>query len=243
MRLISMATRGELLKATILRYQAGSRDERSRMLDEFAALTGYHRKHAMRLLRGPLPKAQSPERPERRRYGTAVCDALVLLWEASDRICGKRLKPLLPILIASMENHGHLVLDAQVREELLRMSAATVDRGLRDIRSHANKRPADPHMVLPLGQGASACSSMRRHESVPNPSPANHGSHRSLNLWSASVIIGGPCPKQAISNVEPASLTRLRRASSTSSWAAARTMPRRLMHASATNMTPGPVFQ
>ncbi|MGD0636309.1 MAG: transposase [Beijerinckiaceae bacterium] len=139
MRHISMATRDELLKATILRYREGTRGERSRMLDEFAALSGYHRKHAMRLLRGPAPRAPSPERPERRRYGPIIREALISLWEASDRICGKRLKPLLPILVASMESHGHLVLDALVRDQLLQMSAATIDRALRDTRSHANK--------------------------------------------------------------------------------------------------------
>jgi hypothetical protein len=51
MRLISMTTRGELVVALAGRYALGSRADRGRMLDEFAALTGYHRKHAMRLLR------------------------------------------------------------------------------------------------------------------------------------------------------------------------------------------------
>jgi hypothetical protein len=139
MRRISMATRDELLKATVLRYRSATRGERGRILDEFATLTGYHRKHAMRLLRGPAPQAPSMERPERRRYGPAVRAALVLLWEASDRICGKRLRPLIPILVASMEKHGHLALDIGVRNEILHMSAATIDRSLRDVRNHANK--------------------------------------------------------------------------------------------------------
>ena len=138
MRLISMATRDELLNASILRYRHSARGERSQMLDEFTALTGYHRKHAMRLLRGQAPRAPSRERAERRRYGPAMRDALIVLWEASDRICGKRLKPLLPILVASMETHGHLTLDASVRDDLLRMSAATIDRALRDVRNRAN---------------------------------------------------------------------------------------------------------
>src|SRR5664279_4618673 len=138
MRRISMATRNELLRATVLRYRHGTRGERSRMLDEFAALTGYHRKHAMRLLQGQAPRECSRERPERRRYGPAMCETLIVLWEASDRICGKRLKPLLPILVASMEHRGHLVLDASVREELLQMSAATIDRTLREVRDRAN---------------------------------------------------------------------------------------------------------
>jgi hypothetical protein len=137
MRRISMATRDELLRATVGRYRQGTRAERSRMLDEFSTLTGYHRKHAMRLLRGQAPRERSRGRPERRRYGPAMSEALIVLWEASDRICGKRLKPLLPILLPSMESHGHLVLDASVREKLLQMSAATIDRTLREVRNRA----------------------------------------------------------------------------------------------------------
>ena len=57
MRRISMATRNELLRAIVLRYRDGTRGERSRMLDEFTALTGYHRKHAMRLLQGQAPRS------------------------------------------------------------------------------------------------------------------------------------------------------------------------------------------
>jgi hypothetical protein len=52
----------------------------------------------------------------------------------ADRICGKRLKALLPILIESMERHGHLRLDPVVRSALLDVSAATIDRLLRPVR-------------------------------------------------------------------------------------------------------------
>jgi len=60
-----------------------------------------------------------------------------VLWEASDRICGKRLRPLLPILLEAMERHGHLHLVPQVRTKLLTMSAATIDRALQDLRHQA----------------------------------------------------------------------------------------------------------
>jgi hypothetical protein len=39
----------------------------------------------------------------------------IVVWEASDRICGKRLRPLLPILVEAMEQHGHLQLVPEVR--------------------------------------------------------------------------------------------------------------------------------
>src|SRR5580704_693930 len=51
MRRISMAARDELVAAIAGRYAQGDRAERGRILEEFAAVTGFHRKHAMRLLR------------------------------------------------------------------------------------------------------------------------------------------------------------------------------------------------
>ena len=46
-----MAARDELVAAITGRYAQGDRAERGRILDEFSAVTGFHRKHAMRLLR------------------------------------------------------------------------------------------------------------------------------------------------------------------------------------------------
>ena len=123
-----MAVRDELVMAIAERYGGSLRWEKVRILDEFVAVTGYHRKHAMRLLRDGRTGKQSGPRLARRLYDEAVREALVVLWEASDRICGKRLKPLLPVLIEGMERHGHLQLAAEVRAALLRVSAATIDR-------------------------------------------------------------------------------------------------------------------
>jgi hypothetical protein len=96
-----MALRNELVRATAERYGAGSRKEKIRILDEFVALTGFHRKHAMRVLRaGPAPE-RSGARPGRRLYDAAVREALIVVWEASDRVCGKRLKPLVPVLVGT----------------------------------------------------------------------------------------------------------------------------------------------
>ena len=58
----------------------------------------------------------------------------------ADRICGKRLKAALPYLVESMERHGHLNLDPEVRGRLLAASAATLDRLLKPIRPTAGSR-------------------------------------------------------------------------------------------------------
>ena len=52
----------------------------------------------------------------RRIYREAVKEALIVLWEAADRICGKRLKALLPPLVEAMERHKHLQLEDGVRD-------------------------------------------------------------------------------------------------------------------------------
>ena len=134
MRRVSMVTRDELVAATVERYGKGRRSQKGRILDEFVAITGFHRKHAMRVLRGPRAKRRSVSRPERRIYDEAVREALIVLWEASDRVCGKRLKALAPILVEAMERHAHLELAPEIRTRLLAMSAATMDRALSSVR-------------------------------------------------------------------------------------------------------------
>jgi hypothetical protein len=135
-----MTTRDELVVAITERYARGDRAERGRILDEFAAVTGFHRKHASRLLGGGQPSRRVGPRPSRRVYDDAVREALIVIWEASDRVCGKRLKSLVPILVEAMERHGHLQLASEVRTGLLAISAATIDRALREVRGRSGVR-------------------------------------------------------------------------------------------------------
>jgi hypothetical protein len=139
MRRISMATRDELVTAIADRYSRADKAERGRILDEFAAISGFHRKHAMRLLRVGQANRRSGPRPGRRIYDDATREALIVIWEASDRICGKRLRPLVPIMVEAMERHGHLNLAPEIRIGLLAMSAATIDRALRAVREQAGR--------------------------------------------------------------------------------------------------------
>src|ERR671927_889159 len=132
-----MATRDELVAAVVEQYRQSGRYDKTRILDEFVAVTGFHRKHAMRLLRGGSSGRRTRPRPERRLYDEAVREALIVIWEASDRICGKRLKALAPILVDAMERHGHLHLAPEVRARLLAISAATIDRALPAVREQA----------------------------------------------------------------------------------------------------------
>ena len=140
---ISKMAKQELLATIRDRYRASSKREKSRILDEFIAVTGHHRKHGIRLLgqSGDDGEQQPAVKKGRRIYDEAVREALIVVWEAADRICSKRLKAALPHLVESMERHGHLGLDPpQVRQRLLAASAATLDRLLQPIRIPAGRR-------------------------------------------------------------------------------------------------------
>src|SRR6266852_4956261 len=146
-RRLSMATRKELVRAIRERYRGATRKQRRSILDEFVTVT-------------------DPRPPRTRIYGEAVRETLVVLWEASDRICGKRLKPLVPILVDALERHGHLKLDAEVRTQLLTASAATIDRVLSPTRAAAGRRACRGVSSTPLRRSV----------------PVRTASHRSASL-------------------------------------------------------------
>ena len=51
-----MTTRRELIDAVAARYRAAGRDQKKEILDEFVKVTGFHRKHAIRVLKkSPKP--------------------------------------------------------------------------------------------------------------------------------------------------------------------------------------------
>ncbi len=103
---MSRMAKRELLASIQERYQGASKRDKGRILDEFIAVTGHHRKHGIRLLgKSADAVGQLPGVKGRRIYDEAVQEAVILVWEASDRICGKRLKAALPYLVESMERH------------------------------------------------------------------------------------------------------------------------------------------
>ena len=145
-----MEARRELIQAVGERYRQSGWTEKKRILDEFVELAGFHRKHAIRVLRTECrPKVPGPGMTSR-TYDEAVITALTIIWEAADRICGKRLKAVLTTFVESMERNGHIRLDPAVKDRLLRMSAATIDRLLRPVRALAKQGRRKVSVNTPL---------------------------------------------------------------------------------------------
>ncbi len=106
---MSPQARREVLKAVRSRYRKANREEKKRILDEFVAVTGYHRKYAIQLLNHGAPATTRQRRKRRRTYTVEVISALVEMWGVLDRPCGLRLKPYLPEFVAVLEREQDLV--------------------------------------------------------------------------------------------------------------------------------------
>ncbi len=76
--MMSQHSRRELLAVVVPRYHAAHGTDRKRILDEFVASSGYHRKYALHLLNHP-PKALRARKKRHRthQYSLAVQRALI----------------------------------------------------------------------------------------------------------------------------------------------------------------------
>ncbi len=141
---MSVATRIEVTKQLKQAYRTASRSEKSEILDQFCATTGLSRVSARRYLTDPHLGAKNVTKIDRRhhrptKYSAASKRVLVWLWRVMMYPCGKYMSQMLPDWIERLETHGELVegerdYTSEVRAELLRMSAATIDRYLAEHR-------------------------------------------------------------------------------------------------------------
>ncbi len=119
------------------RYGRAGRAERSRLLDEFTAVTGYHRKYAIVLLgRQAVPRRRPPGRPS--RVSAEAIGALVKIWRAMDYPWSARLVAMLPSWLPYAQ--AHFAICDETGQMLLALSARTVDRALKPHRTTLKRR-------------------------------------------------------------------------------------------------------
>jgi hypothetical protein len=139
---MSPRSKREYTEAIFLRYRNASRREKASILDEFCATLGYHRKHAIRVLRKfkRFRKTKS-KRPGRTPLYSQphILKPLKKIWLAANLPCSKRLKIILPLWIPGyIQSFGPL--PPQTIKALSRISPATIDRILSPTRIHYKKR-------------------------------------------------------------------------------------------------------
>jgi transposase InsO family protein len=124
---MSISAAREYLQRQKVRYGKASRKERSHLLDEMVAMTELNRNYVIQLLHGDL--ARKPRQQQRgRSYGSEVEEALLVVAESLDFICGKRLQPQLLATAQQLARHGELILSPPIEAALAKISAATIDR-------------------------------------------------------------------------------------------------------------------
>jgi hypothetical protein len=108
------------------RYRHAGREGKSRILDEFCAVCGHHRKHAIRLLNADSRRRRrKPGRP--RAYGPQELHVLENIWLSADCPCSARMVGMIRLWLPWYERrHGDL--DADTRQKLERIPARTLDR-------------------------------------------------------------------------------------------------------------------
>jgi hypothetical protein len=137
-----MSQRTAVTKQTAHRYRRASKTDKATILDELCAVTGWHRDHARKALRSaltPKPGAR-PRKPRQPVYGDEVITALRKVWAVLDAPAGKRLAPFLPDIVERLVQCGELDISEATRYQLVRLSAATIDRRLADDRARWQPR-------------------------------------------------------------------------------------------------------
>jgi hypothetical protein len=126
----------EYLETIHLRYKKASRKQKTLILNEFCLNCGYHRKHAIRLLKHfkRFTKPKPKKRGKSSKYHQpSVLEPLKRIWLAANLPCSKRLKVILPLWLPSyVKEFGSLSLE--VVKALLQISPATLDRLLEPTR-------------------------------------------------------------------------------------------------------------
>ena len=129
--MMSQRSKRELLEEIRPRYLKAKKSKKETMLDEFVAVTGYHRKYANRLLKHGRPRrSNNTKHGLPKIYQGEVVVALEQIWEVCGRMCSKRLQPFLPEMVKVLERCGELQLSEPTKTLLLQMSRSTIDRCL-----------------------------------------------------------------------------------------------------------------
>ena len=119
------------------RYQRAGRQHKSKILDEFCSVCGYHRKAALRLLNRPRVRAAQRRPGPKPTYDAVnILGPLKTIWLASEQPCGKRLKEIIPLWLPHLKKG----MAPTVRQQLLELSAATIDRLLVSVRARHLRR-------------------------------------------------------------------------------------------------------
>jgi hypothetical protein len=138
---MSAQSKYEYLTAIRERYQHGSKQDKTMILDEFCTVCGYHRKYAIRLLNAPhlADRAANLSRRGRKKVYAApvIVEVLRDLWVMTNLPCSKRLHAIMPLWLPFYDQR---LLTVELRQQLFAISPATIDRLMAPLRAKYRKQ-------------------------------------------------------------------------------------------------------
>ena len=130
---MSIKSKKEYMETLRERYWRGNKREKGAILDEWLRNTGENRKYAIKKFRYKVKlKPQDHRKIRTRIYGKDVEETLIKVWEIFDRPCGQRLVSSLEQEFLRLMSFGEISCSDSVREKMLRISSASIDRHLRN---------------------------------------------------------------------------------------------------------------
>ncbi len=158
-----MSSRAEVTTKYAKAYGRASKKDKGRVLDQVVEVTGWSRDNARRRLVEAANRppgagrvvAKVPRKQRAPKYSYEALKVLQQVWAASGGQCGKYLAESMQLQLAGLERHGELIDGAdrysnQVREELLAMSAASIDRYLKPAKATDQIRGVSTTKPSPL---------------------------------------------------------------------------------------------
>ena len=125
-----------VIRSFVLKYASAKKKEKGSILSHLEFVTGYHRKRIIHILTHSL-RRRKIKRHRPSSY-LPVLKQLKILWAVSNYSCGQRLKPMIPLYLSALKRHKELLVTAEEKTMLLKISSATIDRLLKHDRKLIN---------------------------------------------------------------------------------------------------------
>lgn len=139
---MSLKSRKELVKKAKGRYLKADKVQKGVILDELFQNTGLLRNYLIQILSAKidLDYVNPINRKRKETYDANVIFYLKKIWTIFDYPCGQRLQPMLEEYISILEKFKELIIPQHVKEKLLRIASATIDRRLEKFRTLQHKK-------------------------------------------------------------------------------------------------------
>ncbi|GHT48266.1 hypothetical protein FACS1894102_0900 [Spirochaetia bacterium] len=153
---LSMREKQALTGEVAKRYRKAKKAEKSRILSEFVANSGYNRKYAIHILTHEgkvknkridgelvaikIAHKQKKKRLYKRYYDEPVEKSVLAIWWFFDMMCGQRLVPLIRANIENLVAEPFFEIDEVIKKKLQEISVSTVERMLKPERKKLKLR-------------------------------------------------------------------------------------------------------